>query len=173
MITLTAAMISATGRTITEPGLFVQLGFSTVLRLTDRSSRTWNSLSWTNHDIVVSDFKAENGIIQKCTLSVLDHDNAIAALLLTENAPDLAVKIWYFDVAAVAAADPVVLFDGLMDAPDGGDNRRVKIPCSLSNKMLPVGLLSQLLPAYMFAQEGKPVRWGAGTIIPQRRGEYR
>lgn len=172
MISLSGAMITALGRTISEPGLFVRLGFSTPLYLTDRSARSWNSQTWTGADIAVSDFRAENGILQRCTLDVVDSSNAIGTLLLSQNAPDLKVKVWYYDASATATSDPVLLDEYQMDNPDGGHDRRVRIPLSLINKTLPVGMLSQLLPAYLFAQEGKPIRWGAGTVTPERRGEY-
>lgn len=176
MLSLTAQMLSAIGATISQPGLFVQLGFTTPVRLCDRatgSSRSWNSLTWTVADITIADYSISGGIVQRCTLNVFDSDNAILALLLNQNAPDLSAKVWYFDSAATATNDPVLIFDGLMDNPTGSDNRRVTIPCALSNKQLPVGMLAQLLPAYMFAQEGRVIVWGNGKITLSRRGEYR
>ena len=176
MLSLTAPMIAGLGATISQPGLFVELGFSSVVRLCDRATgttRTWNSLTWTVADVAVSDFSIANGIVQRLTLSLFDSDNAILSLLLNQNAPDLAAKLWYFDSTATAATDPVLIFDGLMDNPSGGDNRRISIPCALPNKQLPVGMLSQLLPAYMFAQEGRVIPWGNGKVTLARRGEYR
>jgi len=172
MKTTTGAMLTALGRTITEPGLFVRLGFSTPLYLTDRDTRTWNSQSWTSAAISLSDVTVANGILQTCTLEIVDATNAIATLLLSQNAPDLKAKIWYFDAAATATGDPVLLDEYQLDNPDGGDSRVVRIPLALINRSLPVGMLAQLLPAYMFATEGRPIRWGAGTIIPERRQAF-
>lgn len=176
MLSLTAQMITALGATISQPGLFVQLGFTSPVRLCDRangSSRVWNSLTWTVADLNVSDYSLDNGIVQRLTLSMFDSDNAILSLLLNQNAPDLSANVWYFDSTATATTDPVLIFDGLMDNPSGGDNRRISIPCALSNKQMPVGMLAHVLPEYMFAQEGRELAWGNGKVTLSRRGEYR
>lgn len=172
MITLTSAMNSALGRTISEPGVFVELGFTTVLRLHDRQGfKSWNSLTWTAADIVVSGLEVANGGLQKCNIAILDSDNAIAQALRSDPVGK-PIKVWLFDNSALATADPVQIFEGVMGAPSGGDSRRVQIACSVPTKWLPVGMLAQLIPSYMFIQEGRTVAFGNGKITAARRAEY-
>lgn len=176
-LSLSGAMTTALGATISQPGLFVQLGFTSPLYLCDRASgatRSWNSQTWTVTDVEISDYNLEQGTLQKVTLAFVDPDYAITALLLAQTSSDKTVKIWYFDSAATAAADPVLIFDGLIDNASGGDTRRVSVPCATIDKQLPVGMLAQLIPAYLFAPEGKVITWGpaGNTLTLNRRSEY-
>lgn len=174
---LSGAMTTALGAKFSQPGIFVQLGFTTPLYLCDRASgttRPWNSLTWTVADIEVAGYSIDQGIVQKVTLNLVDPTYVFTALLLNQTASDKQAKIWYFDSAATAAADPVLIFDGLIDNASGGDSRRLTVPCSTIDRQLPVGMLAQLIPAYLFAPEGKIVTWGpsGNTIEFNRRSEY-
>jgi len=172
MITLTTAMNSALGRTISEPGVFVELGFATPVRVHDRQgAKSWNALTWSAADIIVSGLSVENGGLQKLNIAIVDSDNAIAQALRSEVVGK-PVKVWLYDASALATADPVQIFEGVMGAPSGGDNRRVQIACTVPSKWLPVGMLAQLLPSYMFMQEGRAIAFGNGTVIAARRAEY-
>lgn len=176
-ITPTSAMTAALGANISQPGLFLQLGFSTPLYYCDRAAgatRTWNSLTWTEADFTVSDYTLEIGVMQKLTLAFVDASFVLTALLLTQTSADKVVKLWYFDSAATATADPVLIFDGLIDNASGGDTRRLSVPCSTLDKVLPVGMLAHIIPPYLFAPEGTRVTWGpAGSVIVfNRRTEY-
>ena len=171
-ITLTSAMTTALGRRFYEPGVFVELGFTTPVRLHDRQgTKSWNSLSWLAADVAISGIAVENSVVQRCTIAITDSDNSIAQACRSETAGKPA-KVWLFDNSATAAGDPVLLFDGVMSAPSGGDTRRVRIECAVQSIMLPRGLLAQLIPAYMFMPEGKEVCWGNGIVTASRRGEY-
>lgn len=173
-ITLTSAMTTALGATISQPGLFLQMGFSSPLYFTDRDTKTWNGLTWTAGDFIVSNYALDMSVIQKITLSFADSDYSLAALLLNQTSADKNVKLWYYDSTATAALDPVLIFDGLIDDASGGDNRRLNIPCSTVNKQLPVGMLSHLIPSYLFIPENTSLSWGSAgsTIIFKRRIGY-
>ena len=176
-ITLTGAMTAALGANISQPGLFLQLGFTTPLYYCDRAagtSRAWNSLTWTEADFTVADYSIEIGVMQKLTLSFVDASFVLTALLLAQTSSDKVVKLWYFDSAATATLDPVLIFDGLIDNASGGDTRRVSVPCSTVDKMLPVGMLAHLIPPYLFAAEGTRIMWGpaGSTITFNRRQVY-
>ena len=173
-LTLSSAMTTALGATISQPGLFVQLGFSTPLYLTDRDTRTWNAQTWTSGDFLVSNYSMDMSVIQKITLSFADSDYSLAALLLNQTSADKNVKLWYYDATATATIDPVLIFDGLIDDASGGDSRRLNIPCSTVNKQLPVGMLSHLIPSYLFIPEGTIVSWGpeGSTVVFNRRIGY-
>jgi hypothetical protein len=172
MITATPAMLAAIGVAYPSPGLYVELMFTTPVRLHDRqaATRSWNSLTWTRAAVTLSGLTVQNGAAQSCSLSFVDSDNAIAALCRNEAA-GLAVNIWFFDTAATATGDPVQIFSGIMSAPKGGDDRRVTIDCKVSHRNLPVGMLAHLLPSYMFTQ-AKVITYGNGTLTIQPRVVY-
>ena len=174
MPTLTTAMTTALGATISQPGIFMQLGFTTPLYYTDRNTKTWNSQSWTSADFVVGNYTLDMTVLQSITLSFTDFDYSLSALLLSQTAADKNVKLWYYDNTALAVLDPVLIFDGLMDNPSGGDNRRLNVPCATVNKNLPVGMLSHLIPSYLFAPENTEVAWGpvGSSVIFSRRQAY-
>ena len=172
MITLTGAMTAALGVNYPSPGVFVELGFSSPERLHDRQgSKSWTSLTWSAADIRVDGFSVVNGAAQSCSITIVDASNGIAQKCRTE-AIGLPVKIWLFDASALATGDPLQIFSGIMGAPSGADNRRVKIDCTLPEINLPRGMLGQILPAYMLATEGSKVVYGNGTLVFARRGEY-
>lgn len=175
-ISLSSAMISALGVNYPSPGVFVELGFSTPVRIHDRQgTKSWNSLSWLAANVSVSGFSVENGAAQRCSLAIVDHDNAIAQQCRDQTGPgypDITVKAWLFDATALATGDPLKIFDGVMGASSGGDNRRLRIDCVVPTVWLPRGMLANLLPAYMFMPEGTEVAFGNGKIVAQRRGEY-
>ena len=177
-LSLSSAMTTALGANFSQPGLFLQLGFSSPLYYCDRAAgttRSWNSLTWTASDFEVSDYSLEQGIVQKISLTFVDPDYTPSALLLNQTSADKNVKLWYFDSTATATVDPVLIFDGLIDDASGGDNRRLRVPCSTVNKQLPVGMLAHLIPSYLFAAEGFKIIWGpAGNVVEfDRRSEYR
>jgi len=172
MITLSGAMTSAIGVTYPRHGAFVEIGFTTPLRVHDRQgTKTWDSKTWVAADVRIGGFVVENGAAQRCSITFVDSDNAIAQQLRAQKI-GLPVKVWLFDASALAAGDPIKLFDGIIAAASGGDDRRVRVDCSLVDVWLPRGMLANIVPAYMFMPEGSVVQFGDGTIIAQRRSEY-
>lgn len=176
-ITLSSAMTTAIGAKISQPGLFLQLGFTSSLFYCDRAaagSRSWNSQTWTEADFELSDYSLDQGVLSRITLSFIDADYALTALLLSQTASDKNAKLWYFDSAATATIDPVLIFDGLIDDASGGDSRKLRVPCSTVNKQLPVGRLAHILPAYLFIPEGTEIFWGpvGSSIVFNRRTAY-
>ena len=74
-LSLSGAMTTALGANFSQPGLFLQLGFSSPLYYCDRAAgttRAWNSLTWTAADFEVADYSLEHGIVQKLSLQFVD-----------------------------------------------------------------------------------------------------
>ncbi len=165
-------MSTATGRVISEPGLLVEIGLTPTVRLSSVGARTWNALSWIDADVDVDNLDFALDVIQALTLKLGDADNAFAALLLATVPTGLAVKVWVMDVSALATPDPVLVFDGQIDGLTADTARNLSIPCRVPSKMLPSGMLSEVLPAYFFAPEGTEIKWGNGTVKLERRQEY-
>lgn len=172
MPSVSGPMTTAIGRPINEPALFVEIGLTPVVRLSSRATTTWNALTWTGANIDVTGYEMGMDIVQSLTLSLGDADLSFAALFLNVVATGLAVKVWVYDASALAVGDPVIVFDGQIDGMSADKNRQLTIPCRVPNKYLPSGLLSQVLPSYFFAAEGAVLRWGAGTVVLNRRQEF-
>lgn len=172
MITATPAMLAAIGVAYPSPGLYVEIGVTTTLRLHDRSAatRSWNSITWTRADVTLSGLTLDASAVQACALTIVDGDNSIAQQLRTDPA-GRPVKVWFFDTAATATADPVQIFEGIIASIRGGDDRRLNLDCKSVTKNLPVGMLAHLIPPYMFTNKNQ-IAFGNGVLKFTRRTEY-
>jgi hypothetical protein len=110
MRTLSAALQTALGAPVQRPGLFVEIGFSTPLRITTRDTITWNGVSWTRVDMDVQNLNVE-ALSIRGTVVIGNADNIIGALLLNEGITDRRIRIWGFDAGATALGDVVQLAD--------------------------------------------------------------
>lgn len=113
MKTLSAALTTALGAPVQQPGIFVQAAFSTVQRWSSRSTTTWNSQTWNampgmSVDSLQVDFLRVEG-----SLVFTNLDDVLGALLGNEGASDRAITIWGYDAAATATADVVWLCDAI------------------------------------------------------------
>jgi len=173
MRSLSSPTLTAIAQTITEPRWFLQIDFSTVLRLCTNGSTSWNSQTWSDGAFTVSGLSWDSSITQNITLNFEDSDLAIAALVLGEDIADRAIKVWVFDAEATANADPVLVFDGAGLSASGGSDGQLKVSATRLNSKtvdLPRGTYRNNLPAELFAPAGTVVRWGSGTITLNPRG---
>lgn len=116
MRTLSGPTAAAAAGTYTQPGHLVQMGFSSVLRGSTRGDEMWNSFTWLGFNIVVSQIKELPNGSATVTITVGNADLAMGALCLTEAPQDKAVSIWAFYEGALATADPVPVFSGVIDS---------------------------------------------------------
>lgn len=129
--TLTSALLSELGKTVTRPGLLVEIAFPVVMRLSSMGDVAWDGKTWTGADIEV------RGVAQSPmgdgagapTLMWGNTDLAAGALVLTHGVDDRAVRVWAVYAGALALADAVMIFDGVGDA-FGVDERSVSIRLS-------------------------------------------
>lgn len=174
MRSLSASTLAATAQTITEPRWFLQISFSTALRLTTSATTTWNSLTWNEADFVISGVGWASSIVQNVSITFGDLDQSIAALCLAQEITDLPIKLWAFDEKAKATADPVLIFDGAGANVSGADNGSLTITANRINSRsvdIPRNSYRILLPSELFAPAGTVIRWGNGTITLNPRSE--
>lgn len=104
---------------VTRPLFFVELGFSTTLRLSSGSANsTWNSQTWAVSGLRVPDVRPIGQGGASARIQLPDFDGGYFTVIRSEGVDDKTAKIWlvYGDPGdTFAANDPVQVFDGSMD----------------------------------------------------------
>lgn len=104
-------MAAATAAPITRPGHLIEIGFDTPVRYATVGDVTWNGVAWSgNRAAEVLGLSDAGGQIMFGNI-----DDAFAALVLGTGVAGRAVRVWSIDAAALATADPVLIFDGEAD----------------------------------------------------------
>lgn len=172
MRTLTEPTASATGATVTQPLYLIEIGFSPALRLSTRGDVTWNSVIWSGGELVaVSGLQSDGSGRQSGTIQVGNLDDYLGTLVLGQGVADRACKLWKADGAALAASDPVLVFDGVIARADvdvsrvslilaGAGSRAAFVP---SRVIGPAAGFSVLTPA------GTQIRIGTSTYTLERQ----
>ncbi|CAH1387016.1 hypothetical protein [Candidatus Nitrotoga sp. M5] len=106
---------------ITTPAYFVQINFSTVLRLSSRGDQSWDGYAWTGGRLGIVQIGNNGGQIE-----LINTDLVAGALALNEGVTDRAVTVWAFD--GDNPASPVLIFSGVGDRLDiGADKVRIAL----------------------------------------------
>ena len=163
--TLTPAHTTANARTIVAPLWFLQIGFTTPLRLTSGPTVTWNSLSWTEANLKVSGIKWDGSIGHSVTFELADPTQAYATLCASQKLTNKVIQLWLTDATALAVGDPILM------PPLVGDNWALPRDYTVqmtalvtSNKSLPATQWVALLPPELTMQDGQNIRWNNGEI---------
>nr|SPS06208.1 protein of unknown function [Candidatus Nitrotoga fabula] len=149
---------------ITTPAYFVEIAFSTVLRLSSRGDQLWNGYTWTGGRLGKVQAGNTGGQIE-----LMNSDLLSGALVLTEGIADRAIRVWTFEGDNPGSA--VMIFAGVGDKAEIRADR-VRITLVTENRRTLysprrfVGAVSgfnHLLPA------GTKVSWGGQTLILDRK----
>lgn len=168
---LTAATIAETEKTVTTPAYLVEIGFSTILRLSSRNDQSWSGYTWTGGRLGrVSGLNWDGKGQQNGEIAIVNSDLAYSALVLNEGVADRRVRIWKFYGDNPATLDPVAVFDGVADeASIGPDAVRLTLVGENTRTLYaprrfigPATGFSHLCPA------GTKFTWGGQTYILDR-----
>lgn len=113
---------------VTQPGVLVEIGFDTPLRLSSRGTVAALGNTWTAWQVQVGGISfdpakpATGG-----TLVLGDHDQSISALVLGEGVAGVDVRVWRYFASAIDDPDPVMVFAGIAGSASGGAARSVQI----------------------------------------------
>jgi hypothetical protein len=130
-------MTNATAAPVRLPGYLVQIGFASVLYLTSRATITWNGHSWVTSDLRVNSIASESSTSSvSASITVGNADNVLSGIVLTAGEVGQEVGIWKYYTDSVALADPVQLFNGVVQSFD------------INNESITFNLLSD--PAVIF-----------------------
>lgn len=149
---------------VTTPAYFVQVDFTTTLRLSSRGDQVWNGYTWTGGRLGKVQAGSTGG-----QLELLNSDLLSGALVLNEGIADRAIRVWSFDGDNPLSA--VMIFAGVGDKAEIGADR-VRITLVTENRRTlysprrfvnSVTGFNHLLPA------GTKVSWGGQTLILDRK----
>lgn len=114
---LTSGLLTEIGNAVTKPGYFIEIVFSTNLRMSTRGTLSWNGNTWAGRGAVMSGIGNDvTTSAQAGRITFDDGDFAIAELVLSEGIAGRAINVWKFYGATPADGDPVQVFSGAGDS---------------------------------------------------------
>lgn len=122
MRTLSPALITELGLTITRPGYLVEIGLALPVRLSTLGDIAWHGANWMAANLKVAGITQDGKGSSKATLTLGNTDNAFGAAILNEGIADRLVRIWAIYAGATDSSDTLQVFGGVGDdaeiAPD-------------------------------------------------------
>lgn len=127
MIDLSAALSSALGRPVTNPGLLIRVEFSVPRLWSSRGNVIWGGGTWQAKGI--GDLSLEVDAFSVSGSLVIDNrDGEIGSLVLSEGVYGRPVRIWGFDAEATNNPDVLWLCDAAgWEAEFGLDNLTIPL----------------------------------------------
>lgn len=117
--TLTTPTQDGTESPISTAAFFIEVHFSTVLRLSSRGDQSWGGFTWTGGRIgKVTGLKWDGKGQHTGAVDFLDADLAFSALIMNERIAGRLVRAWQFYGDNPAPDDPVEVFYGEGDEAD-------------------------------------------------------
>lgn len=167
MRTLTANQLSEVAKASTAPVYLIWIDVGTGLRFSTRQSVTWDGNSYSGGVARLTNLDLRP-IRSTITLVAANHDNAVSALVLGNYVGDQAAKVWavYGTGASIATADPVLIFDGVVERVPKGDRREVEIilsDASSSGYNTPKHVIAPPLCNHIPPQ-GTVITWGGESF---------
>lgn len=113
--TLSAALLTELGKTITRPGFLVEIGFATTLRYSSLGTLTWNGQDWTAYDVSVRLPNADGRGFNGAEIVVGNQNAAFGVICLLEGIAGKTVRVYQLYGGATATADGYLAFNGVGD----------------------------------------------------------
>ena len=159
--------------TVTSPTYLVELGFSTLLRLSTGATVTWNGATWMAADLQVAGITERSGGVLEAELVFGNAENEISAIVLGEGVRERPVTIWLiYGEAPYDPDDAVQLFAGVVDSvPAIGYPTRIQaISRGAGASRTPRVPLALIMGADI-AAPGERITWGGETyVLEEMRG---
>lgn len=113
---LTTKLLDELNLTVTRPGYLIQIGFSSIIRLSSIGDVYWGNYYWYPTAFNVSGISHTGNAYSEATLSINNIDNTYSALVLNEGASDIPIKVY----ACYSSLSETVtqVFDGVIDGAD-------------------------------------------------------
>ncbi|WP_448508790.1 hypothetical protein [Immundisolibacter sp.] len=108
--TLTTQTTNAVAATVTTPAWFIELAFSSIIRLSSRGDQSWGGQAWTGGRLKNIQIGPTGG-----KFLLINTDLAYSALVLNNSTTDVGCRAWMFYGDNPASDDPVLVFDGVTD----------------------------------------------------------
>lgn len=112
MLTVSTPTGNAIAGRGTQPAYLLQIGWSTVSRLTTGADLTWNGYVWVGADLRVAELRWSRQGLVSAAITLGNALQQWSALALNEGVAGVPVKLWAYDRSATATGDPVLRLDG-------------------------------------------------------------
>lgn len=163
MLTVSTPTGNAIAARNTRPGYLLEIGWSTVSRLTSGDDLAWNGYVWVAADIDVQNLRWSQQGLVAATIKLGNALQQWSALALNEGVAGVPVRIWAFDQAATATGDPVLRLDGEGGALLGVDDDAIMFAVASLRARSLKSPRFRIIAANGFAQlpvAGSTFRWG-------------
>lgn len=107
MRTISSALNTALGKTVTQPGWLVFVNWPTPVRLSSLGTVTYGGQTFSAANVDVSNLRMD-GMKVSGSISLGNADNGYGSLVLTYGIAGTQIKVWGFDGDAVASDDDFV-----------------------------------------------------------------
>lgn len=160
--TLSTPTTNALAGQLTRPGYLVYLGWAPPVRLSSRADLTWNGDLYIGFGVAPAGIEWRGTAEQGGTLRLDNSSGAYSSLALGVGVADVPIKIWAYDEAATATADPVAVFDGVGDScgimPDA---ITIRVTSKRSRSLYaPRAYITQDAGFSIVPPDGKTIQWG-------------
>lgn len=108
MRSLSSALLTALGGSVTRPAYLVHIGWNVPVRLSSHGTVSWNGYTWSAADLSVDGVRVGAGAVSG-QLVLGNLDDVYGALVLNEGVADVPVTLYGFDAAATASGDMALL----------------------------------------------------------------
>lgn len=172
MRALTTAAQAALAAQITRPLWLIEMALSPALRLCSFDTVSWAGAAWSGDAAVqVRIDRVDGSGRQAGTLELGNEAGVFGAILMGQQVNGARVRVWGGDAAALATADPVLMFDGVIAGAEVTvDTAQVRIAAQGARTLLTprryvdkAGGFSVLLPA------GTRLNIGGEVVVLERR----
>jgi hypothetical protein len=162
MRTISDHLETLVGAATTGPGYLVEIGFSTVLRLSTRGDINVLGNDWIGWKLSISGLSMDaSNPLQQGTMTLSNAELVISTLVLEEGIADRSIRIYKFYGEEPEEDDPVVVFDGVGGRADI-DTASAEVKVTLRQQRDQV----QFAPSiYITVEQGFSMLPPAGTII--------
>lgn len=168
---LSAGFIAAQAQVFTAPGLLIEIDFSTILRLCNRQTVTWNGFTWTIADIDLVNLAYDAQGEATAQLILGNADYAFSPTLFAEGIANKKIKVWqFYGDLSPATADVAVVFDGYGDEPviDEAQIRIGLTSKAADQEYYPFEFLSPATGFNWLPQDGEVVQWDGDNYTMRR-----
>jgi hypothetical protein len=165
--TLPPGFISGTQHPITKPGYLFELGFTPPLRYSTRGDQVFGGEFFASGFVGAFDIGSRR-------LSLINQDNAVSTIVLSQGVADRYVKVWQYYGDAATTDTTILLLDGFIDgAPAIGDRVILSLYDEAAGVMFaPRHRINRHNGYNVLPQPGLRIQWGNALFVlkPGRDG---
>jgi len=160
--TISPATTNALAAQLTRPGYLVYIGWAVPVRLSSRTDLTWDGYLYIGFGVTPGGLDWSGTAEQGGTLKLDNSSGDYSVMALGEGVADVPIKVWAYDAAATATADPVPVFDGVGDSCEiMPDAITIRVTSKRSRSLYaPRAYITQDAGFSIVPPEGKTIQWG-------------